>query len=111
MVQLLQGSPAKEGMAALDTVLGNLLMIRRELVAALPADAQAVYRMELLNILLVRVLSPYDTAAETLHHMACYLLNHKNDTSEVNVELQPADGGETVTEEEDTYEAFEQKGE
>lgn len=90
MVQLLQGANAKDGMSALDTVLGNLLMIRRTLVGVMPAEVQAVYRMELLNILMVHGLSPYDKTEETLHHMGNYILQHKDDICECKAELNPA---------------------
>ena len=89
MVQLLQGANAGDGMSALDTVLGHLLMIRRKLVESFPADAQAEFRMAMLNIMLVHVLSPYDTATETLRDMAVFSMSYK-DTSECTVELKPA---------------------
>lgn len=92
MVQLLQGANAGDGMSALDTVLGHLLMIRRKLVESFPADAQAEFRMAMLNIMLVHVLSPYDTATETLRDMAVFSMSYK-DTSECTVELKPERAG------------------
>ena len=89
MTQLLQGANLGDGMAALDTVLSDLLYIRRKLVAAMPADAQAECRMGLLNILLVHALSPYATTTETLRDMAVFGMSYKN-TRECNVELTPA---------------------
>ena len=89
MVQLLQGANLGDGMAALDTVLSDLLYIRRKLVAAMPADAQAECRMAMLNIMLVHVLSPYATTTETLRDMAVFGMSYK-DTRECNVELTPA---------------------
>lgn len=77
VIELTKGRSAQDGMINLLCVLECLLLAHKRLVEAFPNDAGAECKQQLLNIIMLHVLSPYKDVAETKASMGKFAVMHR----------------------------------
>lgn len=76
VAEMLQGVGAATGMNALHALIEALLIVHKQLLAALPGEYRAVLKQELLNIIMIHVLSPFADAHEAQEYMGAFAVSH-----------------------------------
>lgn len=95
VAELLQSVGAATGMGALQWLIEALLITHKQLVAALPGKYRAELKQEMLNIIMIHVLSPCGDVQETLGRMRAFAAYHEEPCrAEVQVSENCEKGGE-----------------